>query len=671
MRCRLTLFGQPRLLDERQRLISVPAKTHALVAYLVMSRRDGPASRATLRELLWEDSDSKTAAANLRKFLSRIVERQQKSGFELIRNRRDHVELAESSVSIDLAEFQDVVARGGSKDLEALCNLYRGDLLEGIEWEGAEFRNWLHVQQTKLRDEFVSAVASRLEPFDVTADRIQVRVAAQRLREVDPYSEVAHRALMRLFAESGEPARVKEVYQSLQERLGQDLDVAPDDKTAELYRTLLPGDALKATPRPKPTAPARPQEPELEPDSAEAAEFAQADNAPAAVFDASLMPRVTVLPPPPIGGQDFAHQLAISLIEDVTIGLCRSKSLSMVAPHTASQLSRSNKRALLRSFGIDYVVETRLQNRGGELWLAVKLLNAVNRNILWVEQYRFDPSLMARQYRELSTQVVLLLVDTIQRAELARYEVGQDPTAYHLFLTGQRFLRILDLPHVRRARRAFKLAIGSSADFVPAISGLAHTFHLEWLLMARGDNELLREAEHLARRSLEIDPDDARGYRDLGLCNIYSGVFDESLEAFAQAERRNPQYADLLVDYADALQHSCEPSAALEKINRAVELNPLGPDRYWWTAGGANFHLQRYRQAIEAMSRMREASPAYRLLAASWALLGEREKAAEYVRKATEIHPDFNVSSWMSILPIRDRAFAQHYEQGLREAGFK
>ncbi len=106
-------------------------------------------------------------------------------------------------------------------------------------------------------------------------------------------------------------------------------------------------------------------------------------------------------------------------------------------------------------------------------------------------------------------------------------------------------------------------------------------------------------------------------------------------------------------------------------INRAIELNPLGPDRYWWVAGGANFHLQRYREAIESMSRMRDNSPAYRLMAASWALLGESEKAAEYVRRAKDIHPDFNVESWLAILPIRDRTFAQHYEHGLREAGFK
>lgn len=647
-------------------MISVPAKTYALIAYLLLNGRGGPTSRASLRQFLWEESDAKTAATNLRKFLSRLLERQAEFGFEMILSRRDHVELATESVEFDLADFLEAVACRRSADLVALCKLYRGDLMEGCEFEGTEVQSWLSLQRSSLREVFISAVASRLEPLDEDADKVATRVAARRLLEVDPYNEVGHRALMRLYAEERAPARVRDLYQSLETRLSNDLGVAPDDATTGLYRSLVSSKGQRGATLVTPfeaTGVAEPADASLD----EALET----NEEVVVPDGSGSPRLTVLPPAPVIGQEYGHQLAVSLIEDVTIGLCRSKALSVVAPHTAWELRQGGKKSLLRQFNINYALETRLQNRGGELWLAVKLLHAVSRNILWVEQYKFDPSQMAWQYRDLSRQIVLQLVDKIERTELALYSTEQDPTAYRLYLTGQRYLRQLDLPNVRRARRAFKFAISGCPDFVPAISGLAQTCNMEWLLMARGDSELLREAERLSRRSLEIDPDDARGYRDLGLCTIYGGRFDESLEAFSQGERRNPQYADLLVEYADALQHSGDASASLEMVNRAIELNPLGPDRYWWVAGGANFHLQRYSEAIESMSHMRDQSPAYRLIAASSAMLGQNEKAAEYVRKATDIHPDFNVDGWLSILPIRDRALAQHYEQALREAGFK
>ena len=85
-------------------------------------------------------------------------------------------------------------------------------------------------------------------------------------------------------------------------------------------------------------------------------------------------------------------------------------------------------------------------------------------------------------------------------------------------------------------------------------------------------------------------------------CNAYTGRFDESLEALAEGEQRNPQFADLLNDFADALVHACEPAAALEKITHAIELNPLCPDQYWWAAAGANYQLSRYAEARNSLA---------------------------------------------------------------------
>jgi DNA-binding SARP family transcriptional activator/TolB-like protein len=661
MGCRLSLFGPPRLLDDQGSLVSVPAKTYALVAYLVLTSDGGPAGRAQLRRFLWEDSDAKTAAANLRKFLSRIVERQAARGFELIRSERDHVELAKSAW-IDLTEFLRLATAPSSADLEALCDLYRGELLEGFEAENNDLSAWLRVERTKLRDAFINAVTNQIELIEARGDRIPLRVAARRLISVDPYNEIGHRTLMRLYAEEGEPARVRELYQGLEARLREDLGVSPDEATTELYRSLMPPPQRRPADRNADTVPAAP--------IVRGGQLVPGDDV-VAVPERHGAPRITVLPPLPLGGQDYGHQLAVSLIEDVTIGLCRSKALSVVAPHTAWELSQSGKRSLLREFRIDYAVETHLQNRGGEFVLGVKLVDAMSRSILWMQRYELDKDAIARQYSNLPVRIILTLVDRVERAELARYETQPDPTAYQIYLLGQRHARTLDLPSVRRARRHFKAALGACSEFVPAISALGRTYQQEWLLMARGDRELLDEAERLARMSIEVDPDDARGYRELANCALFGGRFDESLTAFAQAEECNPQYADLLADLADALVHSCDAATGLQKISSAIELNPLCPDYYWWTAGGANFHLRRYDDAIACMSRMRDKSPAFRLIAASHAMLGNKEEAAQFVRKTKDIHPDFRVSGWLSILPIRDREYAQHYEQSLREAGFE
>ena len=663
MPCNLSLLGPPRLLDDRGDPIVVPSKTFALAAYLLLAGGGAPTSRVSIRQFLWGNSDTKTAAANLRKFLLRIRDRQREYGFELIHEERNHVRIS-STARIDLAEFLAATASPAPVDLSYFSDLYGGELLEGLHLEEAETREWLQVQRSKLRDVFVGTVSSRLDSPTSEDDAMSLRIGGRRLIEVDPYNESAHRALMRMYAEESAPVRVRDLYRTLKQRLRIDLGVDPDPATTELYRALLP-DYANPVPATVESAARRIDQLPLRADGL------QPDaSAPEATIYRAGLPRITLLPPPIVGVPDQKHQIASSLVEDITIGLCRFRSLSVIAPHTAMELSQNNKRALFRTYGIDYAVETQIQSRGGDPWLSVSLIDAVTRNLLWIEKYALGNAQEAEHYHGLSVRILSSVVDHIERAELARYDSEQNPSAYHFYLLGQRSLGTLDLPSVRKARRAFREAVTACPDFVPGIAGLARTLQLEWLLRAHGDKELLDEAARLAARSIEIDPDDARGYRELGVCRAYAGRFDESLSTLTQGEQRNPQYADLLNDFADALVHACEPGSALQKINQALELNPLCPDQYWWGAAGANYQLENYSAAVECMSRMRDQTPALRLLAASWGMLGDYGRAGKYARMTREIHPDFSISGWFSIVPFRDPKVISRYEEGLRAAGF-
>ncbi len=170
MSCRLSLFGPPALLDHEGRPVPVPVKTFALAAYLILAGGNAPVSRTALRQFFWGGADAKTAAANLRKFLLRVRLRQREYGVELIQEERNHVRLARTAET-DLGWFLKTVGGGGSADLASLCDVYRGDLVEGLVLEETEAREWLQVQRTKLRDVFTSAVASRLEAAAPDADK--------------------------------------------------------------------------------------------------------------------------------------------------------------------------------------------------------------------------------------------------------------------------------------------------------------------------------------------------------------------------------------------------------------------------------------------------------------------------------------------------------------------
>ncbi|WP_349010742.1 hypothetical protein [Rhizobium sp. RCAM05973] len=136
------------------------------------------------------------------------------------------------------------------------------------------------------------------------------------------------------------------------------------------------------------------------------------------------------------------------------------------------------------------------------------------------------------------------------------------------------------------------------------------------------------------------------------------------------AETLSPHYADVIADHADTLTHCSRPQLALEKISHAMELNPLSPDSYLWTAAGASYALGQFDKTVEYIERMVDSSLADRLSAASWAMLGDREKARFFVRRTRETNPDFDVDRWLSFLPVKEQWHKDMYREGLKKAGF-
>ena len=327
-----------------------------------------------------------------------------------------------------------------------------------------------------------------------------LRVAARRLIEVDSYNETGHRTLMRLFAEVREPAHVKDVYLQPEKRLRYDLGVEPDAATAELFRSLLPEQAANA-PVPAERRDISAKTPRLEPVPATRGHPSTAaeDGEQSAIFSGRAgIPRIIILPPIAAGGQDLQHQLAALAHrgrDDRPVPL-RSRSQSSLRIRLGVRSKRQEGapsqfqyrlRRSKRSCKITTV------SRGLQCdWSMLQPRHSLGRAIR--VQSREHGSAIPRAVGP--NRLASRRHDRADRAQQLRCRARPDrlpPVPDRAAL-----LRTLDLPSVRRARRAFKASLSSYPDFVPAISGLAQTFHIEWLLMARGDQDLLSEARHLA-----------------------------------------------------------------------------------------------------------------------------------------------------------------------------
>ncbi|MCW2307372.1 BTAD domain-containing putative transcriptional regulator [Rhodobium gokarnense] len=650
---RLYTFGNVRLTDRDGQTIPFPEKGLVTLVYL-RSRGLTHISRAELARVLWGEQTDADILRNLRQLILRVKTRQHELGTTLFHIGDNAIGLEQGNLSFDLDDLDQARDAAPAVRLRALVTHVRGLFLADVNFQSEQVQFWIEGERAKHLSALAADVQALATRRDVKTFADLVQEAAFRLLELDAYNDVAYEALMRVFACQGQLAQAKAIFAQYKERLWHDLGTSPPQQTLDLTRALRIAEPVR-----------RPRQ--------DAGSFAAARAPTPDAVEPIRFPRVALLPPTGDAPDDTTGLLAAALLEDVTIGLCRVRTIKTVAPRTARQIAAREAKTgdLLHERRIGYAVETRFSARTGRASLWVELVDVPREDLLWAERFDLTPSKLPRSYNEMVRLTVGTVAGRIEADQLARIDDAQRPSAYQHYLLAQRHLRRVDLPDIRRARKAFRASLRDAPEFSGALAGLARTEQLEWLLTARGDAELLESAETHALQAILMDGDDAGGYRALGVTKLFQGAFDESIDAFKGAEISAPWYADLLADYADTLVHASEPGLALDKINLAIELNPYCPDIYWWTAAGANYFQGGYQAALSCINNMDDKNAAVRLEAACWGMLGDKAKANALMRRTMSIFPDFEIEKWLAIMPVKESWQKDQYREGLRKAGFK
>lgn len=356
----------------------------------------------------------------------------------------------------------------------------------------------------------------------------------------------------------------------------------------------------------------------------------------------------------------------------MTISLCRSRLYEVIAPHSALKLTTGSMWDEV--VPADYLVVTEVVLSERELPFALMTIDvfstALDRRI-----YRSEVELRSGNLQSIHESFCAVLVGKIcgeiGSSELRRYRRTGAASAYvHYLIAMQRGERN-DLQSLLRAQKSLERSIQLSPDFVPALAQLARTKTLEWLERGSEDRTLLREAQHLARRAQGYAPNDSASLRELGHSALYLHDIGVALDHFEAAHEFAPNHADLLVDQADALTHLSRHDEAEAKISRALSLNPLAPDDYYWIAGAVSFFRGEYKLALARLTAMQSPGLALRLMAACAAMLNDKQAAAAYREQALARDPSFTVGKWTSLYPSPSRNDTAHYLDALVLAGFR
>ncbi|HEY0879397.1 MAG TPA: BTAD domain-containing putative transcriptional regulator [Zeimonas sp.] len=233
----IQLLGRPRI--ERDGVAvsaSLPVKGQAMLFYVCAQRRS--LSRGSLAALLWGETGSSKARANLRLTLTRL-RRVLGDALDL-----DGDEIAVSpDVSVDLYGFDALAARlddATIEELDAVATQLRGEFLEGFALADAgAFEEWVDGERLRTR-RAACRLWQRLGALrEAVGDAEGALQAARERIRLEPWDEAAHEELMERLATQGRPWAAIAQFEALRRTLAEELGARPGEKLEALHRRLL------------------------------------------------------------------------------------------------------------------------------------------------------------------------------------------------------------------------------------------------------------------------------------------------------------------------------------------------------------------------------------------------------------------------------------------------
>jgi adenylate cyclase len=385
-------------------------------------------------------------------------------------------------------------------------------------------------------------------------------------------------------------------------------------------------------------------------------------------------PSVIVLPFNNMSGDPEQEYFSDGITEDIITDLSKVSGLFVVARNTAfTYKGRAVKvQGVGQELGVSFVLEGSVRKAGSRVRVTGQLINAKDGGHVWADRFDRDLTDIFAIQDEITHAIVEQLKVKLLPQE--KKSIAQAPTdnveAYTYYLRGRQFLQRHSKSYYQLARRMFSKAVELDPMYARAYAGIADCD--SFLALQYHEGVAIDSILATSAQALTLDAGVAEAHASRGLALSLAQRYEEAMGEFEQAIRLDPNSFEAHYFYGRACfaQNRLEQAAAL--FERAAELKPddyqsvafltmiyrsIGRDREIDAA--ARKAVERAEQELTVHPE--NPRPAY-LGANCLLLIGERDRAMEWLSRALAIDPDdimtqYNVACMYTKLRDFDRAF--------------
>jgi DNA-binding SARP family transcriptional activator/TolB-like protein/uncharacterized protein HemY len=606
-------------------------KRLVLLAYLAMAG-SGFRRRDTVVALFWPELDEIHARGALRQAVSFL--RRWLGEDVVVARGREELGINSALLQCDATSFERSVAAGKS---EAVLDLYRGDLLEGvfISDAAAELERWIDDERVRLR-RLAGEAASRLAAqCESAGDLAGAERAARRALAISPSDEVALRLLIVLLNQRGDRAGALLAYQQFARRLEEDYGALPALETRALMDDVRNGSASQVAAHAPGSRPGSLQNdetsdherPVVGSPALRRTRAAHRWTMAAALGGLSLLviylanwraaaPSSIAVFPLSIARADSASEyLADGMTEAVIHSLSKASSIRVLAANTMFQFRGQDTRAreIGRALHVRSVLVWRAEMLEDRLVIHAELIHVADGRRLWGKRFDTQPSeLVALQSAiagDISSELRARLAEDDRQRIDARHT--ESPEAFRAYLKGRYYWNKRTEAGVKTAIGFFGEALEYDPLYALAYAGLANAYIILGHQSLLAPEDAYPKARAAALSALEIDSTLAEAYAALGVVrNRFEWKWGGKGGELERAIAMNPSYATAYQWHAINLETVGRNAEAVQSVRRALELDPLSL-MINTSLALRLYYSRKYDEAIEQYRRALELDPRF------------------------------------------------------------
>ncbi len=328
----------------------------------------------------------------------------------------------------------------------------------------------------------------------------------------------------------------------------------------------------------------------------------------------AIIKSLAILPFDNIQKDSALAYLSDGIPENLINRFSKMEGVKVFARSATFELADSARKveSLRKVLNADMVLTGRLTKSATGYILSCELVNAIDKNQLWGNNYE----LSADNIAGVEDSIIASLINPLQITLANGKKVNEDkkkvnPAAYAEYLKG-RYLSYGSTPQEsEKAISHFRQAISLDPKYALAYAAIANEKITQSIFSNAGNQEIMKEGRISLEAAKALDPTLPEIYTTEGALKFYyEHDWKGAVSSYKKALELDPNNAIIYIRYSATLADVGQTKEALPLADKAVELDPISISSLH-NLGWVNLLAGNYQKGIDAFAKSVELHPTF------------------------------------------------------------